>query len=77
MRVIVGARRSDGASAFRLFGRYPVTRSLDLKILRRRFSAVAYDFEFDLLSLIERREARPLHGRDMGKDVLPATLRLE
>src|SRR5258708_4494013 len=32
-----------------LFGCYPVTKSLDLKILRRRFSAVAYDLKLDLL----------------------------
>jgi hypothetical protein len=32
--------------------RYPITRSLDLQILRRRLSAVAYDLELDLLAFI-------------------------
>src|SRR6266852_5263625 len=76
-KIIVGARRSDGASPFRLFGRYPVARSLDLKILRRRFSAVAYDLELDLLAFIERGQTRLLHSRNVHKHILPAALRLD
>src|SRR5260370_2686875 len=57
--------------------RYPVTRSLDLKILRRRFSAVAYDLELDLLAFIERGQTRPLHSRNVHKHIAPATLRLD
>src|SRR5712671_5772977 len=57
--------------------RYPVTRSLDLKILRRRFSAVAYDLELDLLAFIERGETRLLHSRNVYKHILPAALRLD
>ena len=68
---MVGALTSDGASLFRLFGRYRVTKSLDLKILRRRFSAVAYDLELDLLALIERGQTRPLHSRNVHKHILP------
>src|SRR5258706_15597766 len=60
-----------------LFGRYPVTRSLDLKILRRRFSAVAYDLELDLLAFIERGKTRPLHSRYVNKHIAPAALRLD
>jgi hypothetical protein len=73
---IVGARWSDGASPF-LFERYPVTRSLDLKILRRRFSAVAYDLELDLLAFIECRQAGLLDRRNVHKYILPAALRLD
>ena len=47
-KIIVGARQSDGASPFRMFERYPVTGLFDLEIFRRRFSAVAYNFELDL-----------------------------
>jgi hypothetical protein len=47
-------------------GRYQVTRSFDLKILRRRFTAVAYDLELDLLAFIERRKTRPLHNRNIA-----------
>ena len=57
--------------------RYPVTRSLDLKILRRRFSAVAYDLELDLLAFIERGQTRPLHSRNVHKHIAPAALRLD
>src|SRR6266404_6550257 len=60
-----------------LFGRYPVTRSLDLKILRRRFSAVAYDLELDLLAFIERGQTRLLHSRNVHKHILAAALRLD
>src|SRR6266478_6442590 len=49
--------------------RYPVTRSLDLEILRRRFSAVAYDLELDLLAFIERGKTRPLHSRCVHKHI--------
>src|SRR5215468_5223558 len=56
---------------------YPVTRSLDLKILRRRFSAVAYDLELDLLAFIERGQTRPLHSRNVHKHILPSALRLD
>jgi hypothetical protein len=57
--------------------RYPVTGSLDPKILRRRFSAVAYDLELDLLAFIERGQTRPLHSRNVHKHILPAALRLD
>jgi hypothetical protein len=76
IKIIVGARRSDGASPFRC-GRCPDTRSLDLKILRRRFSAVAYDLELDLLAFVECGQTRPLHGRNVHKHILPAALRLD
>src|SRR5713226_10388632 len=56
---------------------YPDTRSLDLKILRRRFSAVAYDLELDLLAVIERGQTRFLHSRNVHKHILPAALRLD
>src|SRR5882762_9596782 len=60
-----------------LFGRYPDTRSLDLKILRRRFSAVAYNLELDLLAVIERGQTRFLHSRNVHKHILAAALRLD
>src|SRR5258708_19169208 len=60
-----------------LFGCYPVTKSLDLKILRRRFSAVAYDLELDLLTFIERGQTRLLHRRNVHKHIAPAALRLD
>jgi hypothetical protein len=74
---MVGARPSDGVSPFRLFGRYRITKSLDLKILRRRFSTVAYDLKLDLLAFIERGQTRPLHSRNVHKHILPAALRLD
>src|SRR5215470_11914521 len=58
-------------------GRHPVTRSLDLKILRRRLSAVAHDLELDLLAFIERGQTRLLHSRNVHKHILPAALRLD
>src|SRR5262249_14063631 len=45
--------------------------------LRRRFSAVAYDLELDLLTFIERGQTRPLHSRNVHKHILPAALRLD
>jgi hypothetical protein len=57
--------------------RYPVTRSLDLKILRRRFSAVAYDLELDPLAFIERGQTRLLHSGNVHKHIAPAALRLD
>src|SRR5260370_42429285 len=54
-----------------------VARSLDLEILRRRFSAVAYDLELDLLAFIERGETRLLHSRNVHKHIAPAALRLD
>src|SRR5712691_9880979 len=75
-KIVVGARWSDDAS-HSVCGRYPVTRSLDLKILRRRFSAVAYDLELDLLAFIERGQTRPLHSRNVHKYIAPAALRLD
>src|SRR5260221_7456461 len=53
------------------------TRSLDLKILRRRFSAVAYDLELDLLAFIERGKTRLLYSRNVHKHIAPAALRLD
>src|SRR5260370_19998876 len=60
-----------------LFGCYPVTKSLDLKILRRRFSAVAYDLELDLLAFVERGQTCLLHRRNVHKHIAPAALRLD
>src|SRR5258706_7392540 len=60
-----------------LFGYYPVTKSLDLEVLRRRFSAVAYDLELDLLAFVERGQTRLLHRRNVHKHIAPAALRLD
>src|SRR4029450_7231024 len=57
--------------------RYPDMRSLDLEILRRGFSAVAYDLILDLLAFIERRQPGPLDSRNMHEHILPAALRLD
>jgi hypothetical protein len=76
-KIIVGARQSDGASPFRMFERYPVTGLFDLEIFRRRFSAVAYNFELDLLAFIECRQTSLLHSRNMHKHILPTALRLD
>jgi hypothetical protein len=70
--IISYAGRFDSTSSFLAY-----TSSLHLEILRRRLAAVAYDFVFNLLPLIERREARPLHCRDMDKHVLTTALRLD
>ena len=51
--------------------------SLDLEIFRRRLSAVADDFELDLLAFIERGEAGLLDSRDMYEHILSAALRLD
>jgi hypothetical protein len=55
----------------------PVTRSLDLEILRRRFSSVAYDLELDVLTFIECRQTGLLDRRNVHKYILPATVRLD
>jgi hypothetical protein len=60
-----------------MFERYPVTGLFDLEIFRRRFSAVAYNFELDLLAFIKCRQASLLHGRNVHKHILPAALRLD
>src|SRR5258708_36835323 len=60
-----------------LFGRYPVTKSLDLEVLLRRFSEVAYALELDLLAVIERGQTRLLHRRNVHKHIAPAALRLD
>ena len=53
-KIIVDGRRSDGASSFlHFFAHDPITGSLELEILRRRFTAVAGNFELDLLAFIE------------------------
>jgi hypothetical protein len=49
-------------------------RSPDFEIFRRRFSAVAHDFELDLLTFIERGQAGLFHSRNVNKHVLSATL---
>src|SRR6266853_3269060 len=54
-----------------------VARSLDLEVLRRRFSAVAYDLELDLLAFVERGQTRLLHRRNVHKHIAPAALRLD
>ena len=53
------------------------TCSLELEIFCRRLPAITYNFELDLLALIERGETRTLDSRYMDKHVLPATLRLD
>src|SRR5260370_39390065 len=57
--------------------RYAITRSLDLKILRRRLSAAAYNLELDLLAFVERGKTCPLHSRNVHKHIAPAALRLD
>jgi len=53
------------------------TTSLDLEVLGRRFSSIADDLVLDLLALIERTEAGPLHCRYVNEHILPAALRLD
>jgi len=53
------------------------TPSLDFEIFCRRFAAITDDFELDLLTFIEGREAGSLHRRDMNEHVLSAPLRLD
>ena len=52
-------------------------QSLDFEILGRRFAPIIDDFELDLLTFIEGREAGALHRRDMNEHVLSAPLRLD
>ena len=51
-------------------------RSTNPQILRRGLTPIRDELEFDGLPLIETPEAGALHRRDMNKDVLAATLRL-
>src|SRR6516162_3473129 len=53
------------------------TPSLDFEIFCRRFAPIIDDFELDLLTFIEGREAGSLHRRDMNEHVLSAPLRLD
>jgi hypothetical protein len=57
-----------------LLERRPSVRSPDFEIFRRRFSAVAHNFEFDLLTFIERGQTGFLHSRNVNKYILSATL---
>ena len=57
-----------------LLERSALVRSLDLEIFRRRFSAVAHDFELDLLTFIERGQTGFLHSGNVNKYILSATL---
>src|SRR5579862_8823953 len=54
-----------------------VARSLHLEVLRRRFSTVAYDLEFDLLAIIERGQARLLHRGNVYEYIPASALRLD
>src|SRR5260370_22009929 len=54
--------------------RYPVTRSLALKILRIRFSTLAYDLELDLLAFIERGQTRLLDTSNVHQHIAPPPL---
>src|SRR6266545_1580932 len=56
--------------------RSPETRSLDLEIHRRCFSAVLFDLILDLLPLIERAQSSALDSRDVDKHIPAALLRL-
>src|SRR5579871_6195507 len=56
--------------------RFALPRSLDLEIFRRRLSAVAHDLELDLLTFVEGGQAGLFHSRNVNKNVLSATLRL-
>ena len=49
--------------------RSPETRSLDLEIHRRCFSAVLFDLILDLLPLIERAQSSALDSRDVDKHI--------
>jgi hypothetical protein len=73
---LVDARRFDDASPF-LIERWPVPRSLDPKILGRRFSTIADNLELDLLAFIERGQTGFLDRRNVHKYILPAALRLD
>src|SRR5439155_14185281 len=53
--------------------RSPETRSLDLEIHRRCFSAVLFDLILDLLPFIERAQSGALNSGDMNKHVPAAT----
>src|SRR5579871_3726835 len=48
-----------------------------LEVLGGRFSPIADDFIFDVLTFIEGIEAGPLHRRDVYEHILPAALRLD
>src|SRR2546429_7481223 len=56
--------------------RSPETRSLDLEIHRRCFSAVLFDLILDLLPLVERAQSSTFDCRDVYKHVSAAALRL-
>jgi len=53
--------------------RSPETRSLDLEIHRRCFSAVLFDLILDLLPFIERTQSSALDCGDVDEHVLAAT----
>jgi hypothetical protein len=56
--------------------RSPETRSFDLEIHRRCFSAVLFDLILDLLPLVERAQSSTFDCRDVDKHVSAAALRL-
>src|SRR6266498_5576845 len=56
--------------------RSPETRSLDLEIHRRCFSAVLFDLILDLLPFIERAQSSALDCGDVDEHVFAARLRL-
>src|SRR5260370_32975545 len=55
----------------------PVRLALNLEVLRRGLAAIGDFFVFDRLSLVERGKASFLDRRNMNKNVLAATGRLD
>src|SRR6267154_6064724 len=52
-------------------------RSRDLQILRRGLAAIAHEFVFHPLALVEGAQSGAFHGRDMNEDILTAVRRLD
>ena len=52
-------------------------RLFHLDVFRRFLALVSYELVFDYCALIERAQARPLHGGDMDEYIFATALRLD